>query len=288
MIITTYLDESGTHAQSPISVMAGYAGTSAQWARLETDWTALARKAGVRHIHGVELSKRTGEFKGWKAEDANALIVSLDSVIAAHLQLGFAVIVRDDDYKSIYGTGPHPKRPQKDSKYGVCFRACLAFAPSYLASEFALANQDALAQETTINFVLEQGHKNAGDARRLFDIYKADALPEWKHFVGTLDVTTKDNPGAQAADFLAYAVYRAEIAEHGDAPSAIEKSSYVADTPLIPNVYPRPGMTLAGTGPVTQKGPVLYRIPISREVLQSLKDDLFAIEAERRAGKIAQ
>jgi hypothetical protein len=73
------------------------------------------------------------------------------------------------------------------------------------------------------------------------------------------------------ADFLAYEIYRKESLEHGHAASAIEKSSYVADTPLIANIYP--GQL------VSQKGPIFYRIPISREVLQSHKDDLFAKEA---------
>ncbi len=274
MILTTYLDESGTHAESPISVMAGYVGTSAQWDGFEADWTALVRKAGVKHMHAVELFKRTKQFKGWKAEDVNALAVSLDGVIARHLQVGFSIIVRDDDYKNIYGTGPHPRRPAKDTKYGVCFRACLAFVPSYIASEFTLAQQIALAQETTINFVLEQGHRNAGDAQRLFKLYKADALPEWQRFVGTMDVSTKGSPGTQAADFLAYCIYRAESLEHQHPASVIEKSSYVADTPLIANTYPRQ--------PVPQNGPIIFRIPLSREVLQSLKDDLFARKAERR------
>jgi hypothetical protein len=65
----------------------------------------------------------------------------LDGVIARHLQLGFSVIVRDDDYKNIYGAGPHPKRPVKDTKYGVCFHACLAFVPSFIASELKLVGK---------------------------------------------------------------------------------------------------------------------------------------------------
>jgi hypothetical protein len=73
---------------------------------------------------------------------------------------------------------------------------------------------------------------------------------------------------------LAYAVYRAELLEHGQAASDIETSSYVADAPMIANNYPR--------APVPQSGPMLFRIPIIRDVLQSLKDGLFAIEAERR------
>lgn len=64
----------------------------------------------------------------------NALALSLDGVIARYLQLGFSVIVGDDDHKNIYGAAPHPKRLVKDTKYGVCFRASLAFEPSLIGS----------------------------------------------------------------------------------------------------------------------------------------------------------
>ena len=273
MILTVCLDESGTHADSPISVMAGYVGTAAQWKHVEADWAALVAKAGVRHIHAVDLFRRMKQFRGWKSEDVDALALSLDGVIARYLQLGFSVI-RDDDYKNTYGAGPHPKRPVKDTTYGVCFRGCLAFVPSFIASELKLAGQGALAELTRIDFALEGGHANVGDARRLFELYKKDALPEWQHLIGEFDTSTKDSVGAQAADFLAYAVYRAELLEYGQAASDIETSSYVADAPMIANNYPR--------APVPQGGPMLFRNPITRDVLQSLKDDLFAIEAERR------
>jgi hypothetical protein len=260
--------------------MAGYVSTATQWRRFEADWTALVAEAGVRHIHAVDLFKRTRQFKGWKPEEVDSLAISLDNVIARHLQLGFSVIVRDDDYRNIYGVAPHPRRAPKDSKYGVCFRACLAFVPSLIASELKLAGRTVMAEPTTINFALEGGHENNGGARGLFDLYKKDALPEWQHLVGTLDTLTKDSVGAQAADFLAYTIYRAEILEHGHAPSVIERSSYVADTPLAPNTYPRQ--------PLPPSGPALFRIPITRDVLQSLKDDLFAVEAERRADYAAR
>jgi hypothetical protein len=99
-------------------------------------------------------------------------------------------------------------------------------------------------------------------------------LPEWKQFVGTFHVSTKDSPGAQAADFLSYCVYPAEILEHGQQPSIIEQSSCVADTPLIANANP--------CSPIQQTGPILFRIPITKEVLQSLNDVLFTSDAERR------
>jgi hypothetical protein len=155
------------------------------------------------------------------------------------------------------------------------FRACLNFVPSFLTSAYSLSGHRDLANETAINFVLEDGHANAGDVRRLFDLYKSDILPEWAHWVGKLDISREHSPGLQAADFLAYTVYRAELLEHEDAPTAIENSSYVAraELILIGNMYPRPT--------VPQRGPLLYRIPTTREVLQSLRDDQVAIPAGR-------
>jgi hypothetical protein len=213
MLLTAYLDESGTHNASPISVMAGYLGTAAQWRVFDADWVALLQTAGVRHVHAVDLFKRTRQFRGWPAEQLNAFAVQLDGLIARHLELGFSIVVRDDDYRKIYVEGAKPRRSRLDSKYGVCFRACLAFVPSYIVSELKLATKAPGTQEMKINFVLEDGHRNVGDARRLFDLFKADALPEWQHLVGDFEVSKKDSPGAQAADFLAYCVYRTEFLE---------------------------------------------------------------------------
>jgi Protein of unknown function (DUF3800) len=274
MLLTTYLDESGTHETSPISVMAGYLATTDQWHAFDADWTAVIETAGLPHVHAVDLFKRTKQFRKWPTERVNAFAAQLDGVIARHMELGFSVIVRDDDYRKIYVEGPKPRRSRLDSKYGVCFRACLAFAPSFIASELQLVGEAQVAQKTTINFILEDGHRNVGDARRLFDLFKADALPEWRHFVGSFDVSKKESPGAQAADFLAYCVYRAEFLEHGASPSALEKSSYVAEAPLAANTYPRQ--------PLPKTGPALFRIPVSQDVLRSLKEDMFALDPERR------
>ena len=39
---------------------------------------------------------------------------------------------------------------------------------------------------------MEQGHKNAGDALRIFGLFKESLLPEWKHLLGTMTFATKD------------------------------------------------------------------------------------------------
>ena len=54
----------------------------------------------------LTCSKTGTNSRAGKQQDVNALAIALDNVIATHLQLGYSVIVRDDDYKSIYGAAP--------------------------------------------------------------------------------------------------------------------------------------------------------------------------------------
>ena len=62
-----------------------------------------------------------------------------------------------------------------------------------------------------INFVLEAGHKNAGDALRVFQEIKRDTKLPWRHNIGSLSFGFKqDSPALQAADLLAYYSFRQE------------------------------------------------------------------------------
>ena len=63
-----------------------------------------------------------------------------------------------------------------------------------------------------MNFVLEAGHKNAGDVVRVYNDLKADPNYPAREALGFLSFGTKQEvPGLQAADALAYWFYRAEI-----------------------------------------------------------------------------
>jgi len=69
MILAVCLDESGTHVDSPISVMAGYVGTAAKWKHVEADWAAQVAKAGARtftrSIYSGTKQFRGGNPKMW-------------------------------------------------------------------------------------------------------------------------------------------------------------------------------------------------------------------------------
>jgi hypothetical protein len=118
-----------------------------------------------------------------------------------NLEFGFTIILGEDDYQQHYIAGERPREVQLDSRYGLCFRYCLGLIPS-------LAMQSFKRRDLDISFILESGHRNYGDADRIFSLVKKSRIEHEQVIVRTLrTVTTGDKidfPGLQVADVVAY------------------------------------------------------------------------------------
>src|SRR6185437_3304212 len=109
-----------------------------------------------------------------------------------------------DDYKRHYVADDRPKAVQLDSPYGLCFRYCISYIP-------LLAKQAFPDRDLQLNFVLESGHKNAGDVVRIYNKIKNKTKtdhPEEREIIAMLGTLAFDDkksyPGLQAADVNAY------------------------------------------------------------------------------------
>jgi hypothetical protein len=90
-------------------------------------------------------------------------------------------------------------------------------------------------------------------------------LPDW---FGPLTFVAKaDRVALQAADCLAAGALFQERAEHLDEPSDIGLSSLV----------------MTGPTPSALSAPMTFRLPVTRSIIESLKDDLLLTKAERAA-----
>lgn len=127
VIVTAYLDESGTHEGSPKTVMSGFVGNVHQWRGFEKKVRGAFREFHVEGFHAKDFMNRSGEFRGWNDDKRTAFLVPIHKATETFLELGFSVILNNDDYEKIYASDPQPKRGQKDSKYGMCFRYSLMF-----------------------------------------------------------------------------------------------------------------------------------------------------------------
>lgn len=197
VLITVYIDESGTHG-APLMTMGGLVGRLGQWVTFDAKWRRMLHEKQIDHFHLKKMKHSQGPFKGWSRRAKDEMMRHVDRIIHRHTLFAFTIMLRDDEYVEHYHSGERPKKARLDSRYGLCFRLCLSVVPDMLRSAFP-------DDEIDLHFVLEAGHKNFGDAKRVFDEIKDKGPP---HIAGMLRTLTsgdkKEFPGLQGADVPAH------------------------------------------------------------------------------------
>jgi hypothetical protein len=127
VILTAYLDESGTHDGSPVTVMGGMLANARQWEAFEKGFSKLKAVHGFQIFHTKKFKKKDGDFRGWTTDQCFALMNDLAPMTAAAFTEGVTVALDNAAYEAEYRLGDKPKRLRLDSKYGLCFRNCLLF-----------------------------------------------------------------------------------------------------------------------------------------------------------------
>jgi hypothetical protein len=202
VILTAYLDESGTHGESPHTVMGGMLANTRQWERFEFNFRRVKKRHGFRIFHTKKFKRRTGDFKGWTDNQCLALMNDLAPLTASAFTEGVTVLLENAAYEAEYKASETPRKLRLDSKYGLCFRNCLYF--------FALEALKRVhrGRLPVLNFVLESGHKNLGDALRIFNEIKAELKATDSEMLGTITPADKDEcDPLMMADFLAHTAF---------------------------------------------------------------------------------
>jgi hypothetical protein len=246
------IDESGNDGESAILTMAALLAIDSCWAQLETEWRAMLERHGLPAIHCSQLRHQLGYDK----RRIGAVMSDVERIIENHVPLSVVAVMRKDDYDEIY----KPTRPvsgDKHSPLGVLYRANMSFFAAFL-EEHPPANLD------RVEFVYERGPKEGG-LRAIHAGFEKTDLPDW---FGPLSFVAKgDRVALQAADCLATGALVHERQEHAAAPSDVAVSSLVT----------------TGTSPVDIAAPASFRLPVTREIIENLRDELLLTKAERAA-----
>lgn len=206
MILTAYIDESGTHGPSAVSVMAGFVGEARHWRKFEKRAGKCLRRYGVDVCHAIDLKRGDNAFEGWSVDRKIEFIDDMQHVVNETLALGYAVILNKADYDDFYARLDRPKKVIRDTKYGILFRATIACMIEGIGAPL-----DWKQRVSGLHLVLESGHPNAGDALRLFEFARKNLSPRARSALAGLTFESKDDclPLA-AADLLAYSAYQIE------------------------------------------------------------------------------
>jgi len=206
VIVTVYIDESGTH-NSGVTILGGWVGRLGQWAAFDPKWVKLLKRNRLTYFHSKKMRGTKDEFKSWTRVQKFQFTQDAASLALKNLEFGFTISVSDEAYRDHYVAGRRPREIPLDSPYGLCFRYCLSLIPGFAKDAFG-------DRALNINFVLESGHKNAGDALRIFNKVKHQRLvaeEEQKivEMLGTIAFDDKKKfPGLQAADVNAYSAFQ--------------------------------------------------------------------------------
>ena len=212
-LYTAYLDESGTHKDSPLTVVAGFCGSVANWIAFESQWPALLDKHHLDVVHGKEITNKHGRA---------AIVADVVAALDEHDLFGIAAIVYEDEYRSVFPKGS--KVPVLDTKYGLCFRLCMIKMANVITHRWP---------GQRISFVLEDGARNRKNALRIFELSK-HGLSSFVYPLGNIALAGKKDYGAlQAADLLAHSVHQSYLTGLVPHPSHTFLQLSGASTPFV-------------------------------------------------------
>jgi Protein of unknown function (DUF3800) len=201
--LTAYLDESGTHDASPVTVMAGIMATALQWRHFESEFARLKAKYGFKVFHTKKFKKSTGDFRGWHPLRKFVLMQELAKITSSENAFIESVTVTLDnaDYKMSYIGGDKPRRLRLESKYGLCFRNCLIF---FLLEAVKFAKEP----PAKLHFALESGHRNCNEVRDIFNEMREEVRSLGVDILGEIIFADKaDCDPLMMADFLAHTAF---------------------------------------------------------------------------------
>jgi hypothetical protein len=227
VIITAYFDESGTHKDAPLSVMAGYVGDEQQWQDFNERVGDLFAEFGVRQFHLVDLKHSDGDFAGWSIDQKIQFTDELQHIANETLESGVTTFLGEEAYQKHYCSLDWPRKAQRDTKYCILFRACMHFTLD------AVQHTERWALLTELRVVLEDGHKHAGDVERFYNSerrqYEGESVT-----LAPLRFANKDCLPIASADLIAGSALRLWT---GGKPIGAAKRSTKADVSYRGNLW---------------------------------------------------
>lgn len=219
VILKSYFDESGTHGGSPITVMSGIMGMAQQWSKFERSTARLKRKYGFSIFHAKDFKSRSGGFAGWPHEKCDALLLDLARAGNSLMEV-VTTILPNEDYASFYRVSDTPSRVRLDTKYGLCFRYTLVLLVYHAVARLGHHKN---FDKTRLHVILEDGHRNAGDAQRIFQETKKEVEALGSNLLASISFVTKQEADPLlVADFVAHSTFGQQRSGAVDLPRPVD------------------------------------------------------------------
>jgi hypothetical protein len=148
-----YFDESGTHAASPVLVVAGYLSPVEQWSHFEREWRELLDEFRVANpFHMTDFENRWRQFQGWDDSARHRCIDRITGILGRRTWFRTAFAVNVADYQDVVGGADV-------SPYGFCVWEWMKEAERWL---------DRYGYTAPIDYVFERGSGRGAEIENNF------------------------------------------------------------------------------------------------------------------------
>lgn len=204
-MFTVYLDESGTHGESPVIVVGGYIATVKRWIEFERTWkTFIMEREGIKVLHRVDVENFADEFKNWSRARQIKVLRRAHKIIKRYTCIGFSQSVVLADFEKLI---PDEVRRAFGGAYGWAALDCLVHVAKWA---------DVHGYRDPIQYVFEKGAEGRHQVDRMFSVLTEPPLGSQpsvllldKLRVAGWSFAGKESICAlQAADFYAYETYK--------------------------------------------------------------------------------
>ena len=203
MIFTAYFDEANTHGLAPTIILSALLGHADQWSKFNEGLNDIRTRYHFKTFHAKRFQARKGEFEGWRDAEYRKLLEEMIALTTNVLTERATVHLERSRYLSEYRNQPFPLKMQPDSQFGLCFRMLLRHLLKFMLDQTSKAkNFDELP---VLHLVVEDGHKNVGAARTIFDEFQRRLIRHDVNVLGNVTIAKKsESPELMAADFMAH------------------------------------------------------------------------------------
>ena len=201
-MLYAYLDEGGTHAQSPVVTICGLVAPATLWSAFEPDWQEKLGNLRVPYFHAAPCEAGDKPYKHLSRPLRESLFAGVATVIAKHKPIVINVAVKRAEWDAAKARGETP--------FADPYHQVFEFAMQQLA-QWSLSEMD--GEPMALMFAKHPQYQKQGE--RIFMLYSRSS---WGNVFEPLAF---GNPESiiplQAADLIVYEKTKREVAKLTDA-----------------------------------------------------------------------
>jgi len=202
-LLTVYCDESGTDKGNRVAVVAGYVGQVSEWRQFEKEWSPILRKSPyhVKLMHRADLETWHGEFtaeRGWNPHRRNAFLSELHPILKRRTKVAIGTAVIKEDWESVM---PDWLKRFFGGVYGWCAHNCVVGSREW-------CERPNRQYKHPINWVFEKGADGQGQVATMFTELEREPVLSQQFRIGSWGFACKSVVPLQAADVLAYEIFK--------------------------------------------------------------------------------